>query len=96
MKLRKNEMKVRKNEIKLPKNCSFPRWKVRNPSGKISDFLGGRVTVVGTHDLCVRCIKGLQHPHSGYMSRRSTTDARAVRPYIRYPSALTSKFVPLR
>ena len=54
MKLRKNEMKVRKNEIKLPKNCSFPRWKVRNPSEVIPDFLGGRVTVVGTHDLCVR------------------------------------------
>ena len=58
MKLWKNEMKLRKKQIKLPKNFFVPRWRIRNSSEEIFDFLGGRVTVVGTHDLCVHCIKG--------------------------------------
>ena len=73
IKLRKNEIKLRKKQIKVPKNFPIPRWRFRNPSEEISDFLKGeaselseasepsagdaRVTVVGTHDLCVRCVK---------------------------------------
>ena len=34
-------MKLRKNEIISPKNVFVPRWKIKNPSEEISDFLGG-------------------------------------------------------
>ena len=58
----------------------------------------GRVTFVGTHDLCVRCIKGysvvvltgtdaqIVRPYTGYTSRFDTTDAQIVRPYTGYTS----------
>ena len=68
-------MKLRKKQLVSPKNLPVPHWKIKNPSVGISDFLGGRVTVVGTHDLCVRCIKG-------YSTMALTrTDAQIVRPY---------------
>ena len=41
MKLWKNEMKLRKKQIKLPKNFFVPRWRIRNSSEEIFDFLGG-------------------------------------------------------
>ena len=49
IKVRKNEMKLRKNQIISPKSFFVPRWRIKGI---------GRVTAVGTHDLCVRCIKG--------------------------------------
>ena len=76
-------MKLRKKQIKLPKNFSIPRWIFANPSEEKSDFLEGRVTVVGTHDLCVR-------PHQNHDAVTfdttvtvtfDTTDAQIVRPY---------------
>ena len=47
-----------------------------------------RVTVVGTHDLCVRCVKGYSvRCVKGYIVRVLTgTDAQIVRPYSRYSS----------
>ena len=41
MKLRKNEMKLRKKQIKVLKNFFVPRWRIRNLSEEIFDFLGG-------------------------------------------------------
>ena len=46
-----------------------------------------RVTSVGTHDLCVRCIKSRGRPLRQRLARRGgvkETDAQIVRPYIRY------------
>ncbi len=45
IKVRKNEMKLRKKQIKVPKNFFVPRWRIRNPSEEIFDFLEGKLTI---------------------------------------------------
>ena len=60
----RNEQILRNFEIILPKfhlilpNFYFgPPWGNFVSSLTLPDFLGSRVTAVGTHDLCVRCVK---------------------------------------
>ncbi len=45
-----------------------------------------RVTVVGTHDLCVRCVKARRVPVA-----LTGTDAQIVRPYSRYTSGCVQR-----
>ena len=74
-------MKLRKKQIKVPKNFSIPRWRFRNPSEEISDFLKDEASELSEG------IGGIGAIGRGCTSN-GCRDARSVRPLcqrLRYP-----------